>query len=211
MSWAALGLLLVFLPVGLQRRFMMGLYIPLAGLAVTGLEPFLSRRKEKSPPLVKGGWRIQFRTPNKAWMVVFFLALPTNMLILSAAAHGIKTHDPAIYLTSGESRALRWVEENTRGDAVILAAPQTGLYIPAWTGRRVIYGHPYETVNAVQEEALTEAFFQDPRLLDSNPALGAVEYVFDGPRERDLGGEMQEKDLEIAYRADGVIVYRVKR
>ncbi|HLE15911.1 MAG TPA: hypothetical protein VI776_14270, partial [Anaerolineales bacterium] len=36
LAWAGLGLLLLYLPFGLQRRFILGLYVPLAGLAALG-------------------------------------------------------------------------------------------------------------------------------------------------------------------------------
>jgi uncharacterized membrane protein len=73
---------------------------------------------------------------------------------------------------------------------VVLASPETGLFIPAWAGRRVVYGHPFETVNAERTKARVEAFFasgtsraeRDAMLTDWNAA-----FVFVGPRERALG------------------------
>ena len=41
---------------------------------------------------------------------------------------------------------------------LILSSPEMGLFIPAQTGRRVLYGHPFETVNADAEKDLVLVF-----------------------------------------------------
>ena len=212
LSWAFLGILLVFLPVGLQRRFMTGLYIPLVGLAVIGLEGVISGFPgwdKRNPTLVSGEGRIQLKKRQMVWFVALILALPSNLLVISAGVHGIQARDPAIYLTAGESRALKWVAEHTAPDAVILAAPEMGLFIPAWTGRRVLYGHPFETVQAVQNAALVRTFFQGASSSGSDGLPYEVDYIFDGPRERALGDGFDGSDLEAVYRTDGVTIYKV--
>ena len=82
--------------------------------------------------------------------VVLLLSLPTNLLILLAARHGVVTRDPQIYLSRDEAQALDWLEANTPETALVLASPDMGMFIPAHTGRRVIYGHPFETVDVGQ-------------------------------------------------------------
>lgn len=68
-------------------------------------------------------------------------------------------HAPAIFLEKSESQALVWISANTPKDSIILASPDMGLFIPADTGRKVLYGHPFETVNAEQEKAKVQTFF----------------------------------------------------
>lgn len=202
--WALAGLLLLYAPFGLQRRFMMGLYIPLVGLAMIGLMELAARTRKRMSFL---------------FIMVFLLALPTNLLVLLAAQHGAQTHDSQIYLTRGESLALGWIEKNTPAGALVLASPQTGLLIPAHTGRRVIYGHPFETVNAEVEKNLLNQWFGGGKTLNVT-ARGTqqpqefldqrqVDYIFLGPREQELGGLPAGLRLTEVYRAEGVAVYAV--
>ena len=65
------------------------------------------------------------------WRGMLALSVPTNLAILMAGLHGIQTHDSALFLTRGESRALEWVRTETPPDATLLASPETGLFIPA--------------------------------------------------------------------------------
>jgi hypothetical protein len=200
--WAGIGLALMYIPFALQRRFMLGLYVPLAGLAALGAIELA----EKAGKL------------RRFWPVLLVcLALPTNLLILLATQQGMHTHDSWIYLTRGEAQALSWIRENTAPQALFLAGPQTGLFIPAHTGRRVVYGHPFETVQAEQEKARVTEFFtmagKDPdggqaaALLESLP----VEYIFWGPRELQLGSPPDLAGLTTVYASDGVTIYQVRQ
>jgi hypothetical protein len=194
--WAGLGLLLLYLPSGLQRRFMLGLFIPLAGLAVLGLGQLANARPRRSSALIAA---------------FFLLALPTNLLVLLAAGHGIGTQDAQLYLTRGESQALAWIGRNTPESAVVLAAPDTGLFIPAWTGRRVIYGHPFETVEAAGHAAAVRAYFRGVLQSGGEDLLAEADYVFSGPREQTIGGPPPDGRLRPVYQADGVTIYAVGR
>ena len=64
-----------------------------------------------------------------------------------------------------------------------------GLFIPAYTGRRVIYGHPFETVDAPVQEMAVTRFFDGSLSLDELQNFIAdydVDLVFYGSRERAL-------------------------
>jgi hypothetical protein len=196
--WAALGMVLISVPFGLQRRFMMGLFVPLVGLAGYGLNRM-------------AGWRVP-RTTIVAGLVLC-LSLPTNLLLLLVAQHGVASHNLLLYLTRGEAQAMAWIEANTVSDALILCAPETGLFIPAHTGRRVIYGHPFETVDAEAQKAAVEQFFQsgDPAEAEEFLEDRAVDYIFFGPRERLLGTLPALPSLRLVYDSAGVQIYQVAR
>jgi hypothetical protein len=199
--WAGLGLTLLFLPFGLQRRFMMGIFVPLAGLAVPGLETLAAGSRRK--------------TILGATLVLLFV-LPTNATILLAARHGIQTHAPELYLSRDEANAFSWIKINTPQDAIILSAARTGLLIPAYTGRKVIYGHPFETVNADQEFQLVESFFKNPSVIETGVGLEdffssrGVDYLFIGPAERALGDAPVDLNLDPVFSSGQVTVFRVE-
>lgn len=197
LAWAAAGLLLVFLPFGLQRRFLIGLYVPLAGLAALGLG------RLSGQPDPRNGRSARYHV---LVVIVFLLALPTNLIVLFAARHGVQTLNPKLYLSSGERQAFLWLAENSAPEAVILAAPETGLFIPAYTGRRVIYGHPFETVDAAREEAAVRQFFTTGHWSASLEGR-RIDYLFAGPRERQLNPHLAFPGLTAIYSAEGVSLY----
>jgi hypothetical protein len=195
--WLILGLIMLYAPVGLQRRFMMGLYVPVVGLAVFCVEVFRNRYQNRAKILV---------------FTLFILSLPTNLMVLMAANYGIRTHDPSIYLHQDEVDALDWIRGSTPIDALVLASPEMGLYIPAYTGRRVIYGHPFESVNAEMEESLVVDFYEG-KLADQNARSfltnREVDYIFFGPREQALGEQPLINKLTPTFEMGGVAVFRL--
>jgi hypothetical protein len=190
--WAGAGLLLVYLPTGLQRRFILGLYVPLAGLAAIGIQRLASGNR---------------RLAGILGCAFFILALPTNLGILLAAGQGVSSHSPALFLARAEHQAMTWLKENTPEGALILASADTGLLIPAQTGRRVFAGHPFETVAAVRRSEEVEAIFRGSPGSSSLPLLSEVDYIFIGPRERSLGGYLPAGDWQAVYDHGGVTVW----
>ena len=93
---------------------------------------------------------------------------------------------------------------------VILAAPETGLLIPAYSGKRVLYGHPYETVDALrQKERVTRLFSGTATAVEASNLLGEADYLFVGPREAQLGNGALLPNLELVYATQSVQVFRI--
>jgi hypothetical protein len=191
--WLLMGMILIYFPLGLQRRFIMGFFIPLVALVGYWLDGIIDR--------------IGRRVNVMAFMILLF-SLPTNLMILVAVGHGVQVHDPLLYLTKDENSTLEWIKNNTPMDSVILASPETGLFIPAHTGRRVVYGHPFETINASTSKNDVIQFFNkngsaDPDFLNRY----GVDYIFYGPREVKLGNISGNYNL--VYSNNEVKIYQV--
>jgi hypothetical protein len=184
--WLVASFLLIFFPFNLQRRFMLGMYIPAAILAVSALAPLSASRK------------------NLSWILLFVFSLFTNMIVLSAGVFGSLARDPSIFLSRSELQAFEFILLETDPDALILAAPDTGLLIPAYTGRRVLYGHPFETVDAPGQEQLVLNLLTSP-----DQDLSFVDYIFLGPRERQIAGSFHGLGSSVIYRNDDVEIIRV--
>lgn len=193
--WCIASLALLYTPWSLQRRFMVGIFIPVVTLAVLALSRWI-------------------HDGHRYWMwgaLLIAIAVPTNLLVLQAGRHGVQTKDAMLYLSRDEVMALDWIQTNTSPDAIILAAPDTGLFIPARTGRRVIYGHPYETVQAEAQKLRVEHFFQGEQSPEMEALLARVDYVFYGPREREIGRNSILDSLSAAYKNPSVVIYSAKR
>ena len=174
--WLALAVLALYAPFSLQRRLSLGIWTPLVILAAIGLRGVIW-------PRVGARWRLL------ALAGIASLALPGNLLIYAATLGAVQKPDPQqkIFLTRDEADALEWILEDTPPGALVLASPATGLYIPARTDARVIYGHPFETVEAGAHEQAVEDFFTGRISQGSFFAQYPVNYIFYGPREQALG------------------------
>jgi hypothetical protein len=167
---------------------MMGLFIPVLALSIIGMDYL---RNEK---LFKGKNRLLIA-------VIMLFAFPTNLLIIFAGISGTRTYNPMIFLSRDEANALHWIELNTLQDSLILASPEMSLFIPSWTGRRVLYGHPYETVQAEDEkDAQIEFFSSNSEMVQPLVINGyKVDYIFYGQRERKYGSLPEIFELVVEY------------
>ena len=144
--WAVASLVLVLIPWNLQRRFLTGLFVPLAGLAVYGLIQL-----ERTA-------RLTFRTGA---LILLVLSIPTNIIVIASGIQAAAKQDPKIYQERAVYQGLTWINDNIPSDSLILANEEVGLLIPAITGRRVLYGHPFETVNAGTEQEFLRKFIEE--------------------------------------------------
>jgi len=194
--WLLSGVILLYVPFDLQRRFMMGLFIPAACLAGLGIQALAG----KSP-----------RKANLSGVALVLFSIVTNLVILASTFHGISSRDPLIYLSREEAAALEWIAGNTEEQALVLASPEMGLFIPAHTGRRVIFGHPFETVNAVEEKQAVTAFYSNTAVMDRQAFLEEreIDFVFLGRRERSFHPPAMPDSLLPVYSTVEVVIFQV--
>ena len=195
--WIVVGIGLVYFPFSLQRRFMMGLFIPIAGLAAYGFDQVIGKSQRS----------------RQLWLTLLIVfSVTTNVVVVLAGIGASASRDSKIFLTMGEDQAFTWIESKTPLDALILASPEIGLWIPAHTGRRVIYGHPFETVNAEAEENAVLSFFTgELDITEQKEFLSSrgIDYVFYGLREQALGTPAVIGSLELVFDSAGVSLYEV--
>lgn len=190
--WVAAGVLLSILPFNLQRRFLLGLCIPLAVLAGGTAARLAARKKTR---WIRNG--------------VLITSILTNILILLASILGAYQHPPKLYLQTHEYGAMRWLAENSPEDSVILASEDIGMMLPGQTGRRVVYGHPYETTLAETKQKALTAFLMDPGgEMGTAREMGAT-LIFWGPREKELSG-VDALPLTAVYSQENVSIYRIE-
>jgi len=201
LAWVMVNGLLLYAPFSLQRRLAMGLHVPLCVLAAMALSRYvLPRFSPARRTLILGA--------------LIVLLMPSNLFVLMASMAGAAQQDPRLYLYRDEAEAMTWLEENTQSADIVLASPEMGLFIPAWAGNRVLYGHPFETIEAEKKRALAETFYQAQteesirrRIIEGHH----ITYVFYGPRERGLSGDQLETTpmFSEAYTNPGVTIYQV--
>ncbi|MBI3177490.1 MAG: hypothetical protein HYZ35_05830 [Chloroflexi bacterium] len=163
--WLGVGGALVYIPYALQRRFLGGLFIPMAVPAGAGVAWLLSQMAKR--------WE---RALSLAVLLLF--GFTSNALVLAALLRAPASADPALYLTNDEVAALRWIDAHTTAVDVVLADARLGNAVPGWAGARVVYGHPMETIDAVRRRAEVDAYFDGGGDL---PDRYRVAYILGGP------------------------------
>ena len=176
-------------------RFLIGYMVPLAGLAGLGLDRLFAHQKRLTLAMLT---------------FVFVMAVPSNLLILVGGVGAIQSRESMVFLSIDEKTSLDWLRANSPDDALVLASPQMGLFIPAYTGRRVLYGHPFETVNAQVMETKVEHFFQVSISDEEISALSDADYIFYGPRERELGGSITGSGIKVVFRSGDTEIYEIE-
>jgi len=193
--WSGITLVLIYVPIALQRRLLTGLGVALAMLAGIGLS--------RLPRFVI------ILTVAFSWLGVGF-----QLFVFTAgargAAQGIDQAAP-LYISTDEAAAMHWLLAHGEG-AVVLAAPRTGNVLPGQAGVRSFCGHPFETIDAATKAAQAEAFFRGEMPEETWRMLCeryAIRFVFVGPYERQLGARRLPDDLVPVFQQGTVTIYRV--
>ncbi len=137
--WLITNIVLLYFPTNVQRRFVTGLIIPIGYFAARSLADY---------------WVNQVRAKRRELVLaaMFVLLIPSNVLVLLLPLAGIMQPLLGIQnyqtLSGDYSQALEWLNMHTTPDSIVLAPPRPSLWIPAVSPARVVYGHPFETINA---------------------------------------------------------------
>lgn len=193
--WLVVGVILIYLPFSIQRRFMHGLYIPAVFLAVYYLKKKIAV-KEHLSRVLSGG------------LVV--LSLVGSLVILLMSMNGASTLSPQLYLKQDEYQALLWLDKNLPQDSIVLAGTDSGLFLPAYSRVRVLYGHPFETVYAERMKTLVQEVYSGKMSFAELTAEYPIDYVYYGPREQALGQPNWLDQLKEIYSTGEVTIYKAK-
>lgn len=217
-AWLAAAALLVYAPLNPQRRFVEGVQVPLAILATAGLFDVVLPWIEVTRAFKWLAARPRYSTAGlERFIVVVFLALMSlsNLYILASTTVTAAVQQPyPLFRSRDEIAAVEWLRANTARTDVVLGAYETGNYVAAHAGNRVVVGHWAETVDWEKKFSEVNRFYS----LASNEERSAmlsrsrVRYVWWGTRERDLGNfdPSSAAFLEPAFSDSTTTIYRVR-
>jgi hypothetical protein len=198
LGWVLVTVVGMYVPLPLQRRLSLGLGVPLGLLAGVGWwRAVRPRVKARGRGLAQG-------------LVVALCALTPVFLTLAVVLAAL-AGEPWFYLSAGEWAALEWLRNEGRPDAVVLCSTRMGLFVPAWAGQPVVYGHPFETADADRRQTQVEAYWagemspteQEGFLRDSG-----VGYLLVDSSEREFGSWEPEVG-KLAFELGDVKIYDV--
>jgi hypothetical protein len=210
----ALGL---YAPLGIQRRMLTGVQVPLGVLGAVGLAGHVLPAVRRSRLACWLRDRASYpprRFRLLAFNLIVVLVLPSNLYLWASTLAAARFGHPELFHAATENEVLDWLGEVSGPSDTILASYAIGNYIPARIGRRVFLGHWDETMNFSQKKEWVAAFFR----ADTSDAARRnllleyrIAYVYWGPAERKLGG-FQPDSAPYLSRAFGnatAVVYRV--
>ncbi len=205
LAWVGVVPLLVYLPFNLQRRLVEGVQVPLSLLAAMGLAKIFNLRSST----------FDVKSRLAVGVVLTVLSL-TNVLLVVGNCLALRGRADPIYRDAGEVAALDWLNGQVESDDVVLAAYETGNYLPVRVGARSFVGHGPESIHADEKKALVAQFFSGTADSDWRCGLFAeygVDWVFWGPMERRLGDfdPGQAVCLKQVYEAEGYAIFEVER
>ncbi len=188
----------------MQRRFITGLHVPLVILAARGLEQVVwPRMAARRRALVTG--------------LIVGLTMLTNFFVPLVALGGAVQGRAPLVMSSDEAAAWSWLHANTRWTDTVLAPVDTGQFIPAWAGNRVVYGHPLETIDVETKKAEVSRFYSPGATIDERRTVlerYGVQYVFLSAGNLDLrdrlGADAVVLGLVPAWTGGDAILYRVE-
>ena len=149
--WFFTNLFLLYAPVPFQRRLIEGWMIPLGLLALLALNEFLPQLKK-----IQG----KFVTLAIFAGLAIFLFSFSNLVIWKMSFDFYQNKIPPLYLTADEIKAFDWIKNNASDQAVFLTNNFIdGNILPAMTGKKVFWGHGFETVNFDQKTNIINKLF----------------------------------------------------
>jgi hypothetical protein len=193
-AWVVVVAVLVYAPLGAQRRFLQGVQIPLAILATLGwfevVLPRVMQARWFQSLAQRPNYSAQGLVRLLGVVLIVCLALSSAYQWLSAVAETVIAQPYPLFRPRGEVEAMDWLRGTAHPDDVILSSYFSGSYLPYRSGARVYLGHYYETIHFQEKERNVDNFFQSTtddsartRFLSENQ----IRYVFYGQAEQALG------------------------
>ncbi len=198
--WLVSVIILLYLPLNLQRRFLVAYYVP----AVSLFFLFLNRYMNLNPD-----WKEKNKIRIKAAFT--FLAVPTTIFILSGAFTAISARNESLFYPEYLAAPANWLKNATTPGTVVLAGPRTGLLLPSLSPIKTVYGHPFETVNATKNLAQLNKFLsnENPDNALSQLKIWQVDYIFYGREERSFSRPLILDSFPVVYEDKNVQIYKV--
>lgn len=205
--WFAVNFLLILWPPFQQRRFIIGLIIPIVFFAVRAIEDYWFR-------VIAEKWRY----PALITLIVF--SMPSNVLVLGLPLYGVANPqsglDDRLLVEIGYWRTMEWLDDHNTGEfgSVVLSSPNISLWIPAWSGHQVVYGHYIETLEGETKLVEVQQWYQGQGCTDLLERY-RVRYVVVGPQERAIGDGLANGDAcyaslnNVVFEYADVTLYRV--
>jgi len=199
--WFFGQIMLIFLPVSVQRRFLEGYSFVLIILASYSLTLFLEKKK----------WIIKGKVfAATAFIICFGLSY---ILVLALDLNNVILQGNVVYLKKEEVKAIKELKNIMSKDDLIISDIYNSGIIPGIAVRRVFVGHGIETIDFVNKYFILERFMlslddAEKKLILKN---NGIKYLFyDSIWEKDWAWNPDEASfLEKIYENSSYKIYKI--
>ncbi len=204
--WSGIGIVMMYAPVGFQRRLSEGISIPISLLAAAGLFQLYSVIKS---------YRVRLAVPCIAAITIFLLLGSVQLVITDFQTIGKDSKASYYYFVSTEEyEGLTWLREHTQPTDVILSNWFYGNLIPGTSGRRVYVGHKAQTITFEDKVARINSFLleKDDEKSQSFLRENSITYIYVGNNDSLLqyGYHPESKSyLEKVFDKGGARIFKV--
>lgn len=213
-GWFAANLVIIYLPVRFEIMLLAGFQMVMAALATDGLYdrliPWAARWLESLG--MADGTRLTRFVP----VLFLMLVLPTNLYLLVWRMNDLSRDEYPFYLNQADVAAMRWLDENSGPDEVVLSSMETGHFIPGLAGNKAFISNAVMTLDFPAKRSLVERFFDEAQSDQWRLAFlreHRVAYLLYGPAERCIGSYDPTASplFTVAFGAGPTRVLRVNR
>ena len=202
-AWVVSGFILAYLPILSQRRFILGITIPLGILAIYGLAHIIQKISVKYPTILRREGLIYFSYILLASISSIYLSLGLSLYMQTRPGNNFYPRDL--------ETALVWLNENSSPNDFVLADVKTSQLVAQRTSLRVYVGHEMETINFEDKKSSMETYYEG-KLTEDWLIKTRVKWVIYGPYEKNISSSFApDLRLEKVYENGSVIIYKVKQ
>jgi hypothetical protein len=200
--WIVSAFLLAYAPVGIQRRFLLGITIPMGILSVWILKELSDPAVAKNPGLVR--WR------NDAVVLFIFLASISSLYLSLGRAAYLQSHPAEFFYPASVDNAVEWLNGRASANDFVLASEQSAQIVAQKTDLRVYFGHEMETLNFEAKQKDVISFYENKQPVDWIKTT-PIKWVIYGPLEEGISSDFTPlSDLQLVYDEQGVKIFEVK-
>jgi len=201
--WSIVGFALPYIPFSQQRKLVMGLQVPLVILSVIALSEIVSRFGRRCVLILLLAAIFLLSGSN-------FYFINRDMMLLT---RGMTAPIYPAFVTDGQMQVFDWLRGNVGEEDAIFAPRELAVFVPAFAGRQVYYGHWSETPDFARKFAEWRMFVgtdmtdeERAEFLRANNIRWVVGYVSPPKSEINLA---KVGCLRKAFESKDVVVYKV--
>jgi hypothetical protein len=149
------------------------------------------------------------------FLFIIFLGLSNYFLVVDDLIYYLnppKVYSP--YLSKNKQEAMTWLKQNTTEENIILASPENGNLLPAFSLRPVYIGQWSLTANQSIKNTWLKSFLStfNSQTRFTFLKINKIDYLFFGSEEKAVANFNPEVDefLNKVYQNSEVTIYRVK-
>ena len=191
LGWIWISLALSFLPLGIARFYLRGLFMPIVLLNILLLKKLC---KQYLPQQAKSMFKM-------CLVSLLILTSMSNWAIFYTRIQEVDAFNPWYYFTQEEEEALKFIDQELPSNSTFLSAYHIGNHLPAFTSAQVFFGHLIQTPNAKQRSQQVARFYswsmseqEAVQFLQTNH----VKYVYLGREEREFVNAEKDGSLTVS-------------